>query len=300
MHKDRLQGILEEVKTCHRLYPEFSGVEELVRSLYREIQAFKPTPGPGKTVDFTTEEAAEALKAGTPFFGNPQLDKGELREMARVVCSKFVEEEPSLESAMRELDSYLGKDLLGSEENPWHIKDVRALISEIVEKTPVKEDLATLIVTLILPALFDDRYNLENVHRLDMTAWDKGNCPVCGVMPHYGLLKDKEGIRMLDCWLCGFRWVFPRLKCPYCLNTDQQDLGFFTVGTRESCRVHFCKKCNSYVKIFDLRSSISDDAFLPVHNMATLSYDLFALKEGFKPGSGLNWANEEEHNKSAN
>lgn len=298
-----LQEIFEEIKSCHQLYPEFESAQDLVSSLYKAKESFFKKYSESRTkaeITLTEKDVQERLSAGSPLIADPVADKKTFTELCKVVTAAIVKKEPSLKDPMKQLESFVAEYFAKDDKRTVSVKDMPALIAEIVEKTPLKPDLTTFIITFMLPSLFGDYYNLDNVENINAALWEKGNCPVCGTKPHYGLLKDKEGVRMLDCWLCGYQRVFPRIKCPYCLNTEQEHLGFFTVGTSEKCRVHFCKKCDSYVKIFDLRSSINEDAFLPVHNLATLSYDLFALKEGFKPGSGLLWVNEEEHNHSAN
>jgi formate dehydrogenase maturation protein FdhE len=298
-----LQEIFEEIKSCRQLYPEFENAQVLVTNLFKAKDTFfkKQLESRPKTeVTLTEEGVQEKLSAGSPLIADPVVDKKTFTEFCKVVAATIAKKEPSLKDAMTQLESFVTEYFARTAENTVSVRDMPDFIAELVKKTPLKPDLATFIITFMLPSLFGDYYNLDNLENINAALWEKGNCPVCGVEPHYGLLKDKEGVRMLECWLCGFQRVFPRIKCPYCLNTEQAHLGFFTVGDSERCRVHFCKKCDSYVKIFDLRSSINEDAFLPVHNLATLSYDLFALKEGFKPGSGLLWVNEEEHNHSAN
>ena len=298
-----LPEIFEEIKSCRQLYPEFENAQVLVRDLYKAKDSFfKKQPQSRKKAEVTlTEEGVQAkLSAGSPLIADPVVDKKTFIELCKVVSAVVTKKEPSLKEAMKQLESFVTDYFTRTAENTVSVQDMPSFISECAEKTSLKPDLLTFIITFMLPSLFGDYYNLDNVENINAAIWEKGNCPVCGVEPHYGLLKEKEGVRMLDCWLCGYQRVFPRIKCPYCLNTEQEHLGLFTVGDSERCRVHFCKKCDSYVKIFDLRSSINENAFLPVHNLATLSYDLFALKEGFKPGSGLLWVNEEEHNHSAN
>jgi FdhE protein len=300
LHKGRQQELNEEIKTCCRLYPEFAGAEPLVRSLYKAREPFTQKTSLPDPINLSAEEILHRLNAGSPLIDKPVVDKKAFLELFQALSPQFVKKEPSLKDALKELETYFKDYFALQEGETWSVSEWPDLIAGAVEKTPVQRDLATLIVTFILSSLFDLHYNLEQADGIDTDAWKRGSCPVCGTRPHYGLLKDKEGVRMLACWLCGFRWGFPRLKCPSCLNTDMEDLGLFTVEDNQSCRVHFCKKCRSYLKVFDLRDAVAEDTHLPVHNLATLSYDLHAAKEGFKAGSGLQWVNEEEQNQSAN
>jgi len=300
LHKGKQQELNEEIKTCCRLYPEFASAEPLVKSLYQAKESFAKKPLQPEPINLSAEEIQGRFAAGAPLVDKPAVDKKAFLELFRALSPQFVKKEPSLKESLKELETFFKDYFALQEGETWPVGDWPDLIAGAVEKTPVQRDLATLIVTFILSSLFDLQYNLEQTDDIDAAAWTQGGCPVCGVKPHYGLLKDKEGVRMLSCWLCGFRWVFSRLQCPYCLNKDMEDLGLFTVGDNQNCRVHFCKNCRSYLKVFDLRDAVAEDAYLPVHNLATLSYDLHAAKEGFKPGSGLQWVNEEEQNQSAN
>ena len=300
MHKRKLQDIIEEIKTCGRLYPEFAGAESLVSSLYRAKDSFDKKPSQPGPINLTAEEIREKLTAGSPLIDNPGVGKEAFLDLYRALTPQFVKQERGLKAALKELEAFFTGYFAESEGDSWPVKDMPDMVSRAVEHTPVREDLITLIVTFILSSLFELYYNLEEADNIDAAVWNQGNCPVCGVKPHYGLLKDKEGVRMLACWLCGFRWVFPRLMCPYCLNKDLDHLGFFTVESRESCRVNFCKKCSSYVKVFDLKEAVAEDVHLPVRNLATLLWDFYGKKEGFEPGSGLHWVNQEEQKQSAN
>ena len=130
---------------------------------------------------------------------------------------------------------------------------------------------------------------------LQTDLWKEGNCPLCGEKPHYGLLRPEDGAKELECWLCGTKWVHTRIKCPFCSNQEQEELGYFTVENREICRINFCQQCCQYYKIVDARKfNTSGDIALAIHNLASLSHDLLARQEGFAPGSGLEWVNPKE------
>ncbi len=151
----------------------------------------------------------------------------------------------------------------------------------------VPRDVATLLLWAIFSPFFS-RAREGILRSVDIDGWSEGSCPVCGARPHMARLRDEDGARILECWLCQAEWQFPRLKCPYCGNSDQNTLGFFYLDESSAMRVHFCKSCGSYIKVVDTRV-LKRAPILSVYNLATLNYDAVALSEGFKSGSGLIW-----------
>jgi len=114
-------------------------------------------------------------------------------------------------------------------------------------------------------------------------------CPRCQTKSHFGLLQKDEGYRQLECWLCGYQWMTERIRCPYCNEKSQKLLGFFEVEGIPGARVHFCKSCDQYVKVFDFREIEGFKPVVLLYHLATLTLDDIAVKEGFVPGSGLVW-----------
>jgi len=152
---------------------------------------------------------------------------------------------------------------------------------------PLARDLMTLVITLTLAALYR-RHMRAGRQAITPEVWGQGHCPVCEQNPHYGLL-TQDGARVLECWLCGSQWDFPRLKCVYCHHTEHDQLGYFTVESMDSCRLYFCRQCNQYIKIIDLQPYERQNTTLIMHHLVTLSCDLVATQEGFKAGSQLPW-----------
>lgn len=110
--------------------------------------------------------------------------------------------------------------------------------------------------------------------------WSEGYCPVCGKEPKIGQIREEIG-RFLFCNQCGFEWHFPRIKCPFCGNEEQQTLSYFTVEGDERYRVDVCNECKRYIKIVDFRES-KKDANMDVEDIATLHLDILANEEGYE------------------
>lgn len=88
---------------------------------------------------------------------------------------------------------------------------------------------------------------------LDLNQWMYGFCPVCGGVPYLACLKD-NGKRHLFCSLCGFKWPYKRLGCPYCGNTDPRRISFLEVRDG-AYRLYVCDACKGYLKAVDERKA---------------------------------------------
>ena len=116
--------------------------------------------------------------------------------------------------------------------------------------------------------------------RLD-GEWSKGYCPLCGKVPRIGELRTDEGRRFLYCAQCGIDWSYRRLTCPFCENSDQKTLAYFTAGDDESRRVDVCNECQRYIKTVDFRDS-GRKADLEVERIVTIHLDLLARRENYR------------------
>lgn len=111
-----------------------------------------------------------------------------------------------------------------------------------------------------------------------------GRCPVCGAEPFMAEFDRDDGRRRLACGLCGTRWRFARLKCPFCGNEDQKKLGFLEVEGLEGYRADVCELCRRYVKTVD-RRRISDPVSLDMAEALTAEIDEAAIEKGYGPGA---------------
>ncbi len=117
-----------------------------------------------------------------------------------------------------------------------------------------------------------------------------GCCPVCGAEPFMAELAKDDGARLLACGLCGTRWRFARLKCPFCGNDKQKELGFLEVdggagGEGElvdvkGCRVDVCEVCKRYIKTLDRRKN-EDEIDLETTEALTPGLDMAAIEKGY-------------------
>lgn len=293
MGKRQLPEWHKDLKRCTRLYEGFADAAPFFTSMYECVHAFfeNRTANPGPPVD--AEEAADRLRAGISLEVDVQLDAQDVADLLQGMSVVLAGSNPDLKGpagVLRERAHELAR------ESPGRIakRGVQELCDRLIADGDWEQDLATFIYTLAVSSFYR-RFSRETAGALRTDLWLEGRCPLCGEKPHYGVLRSDDGAKELECWLCGTRWVHTRIKCPYCGNEEQEDLGYFTVEGQETCRVNFCRRCHQYCKLIDGRKlKGGGQIFLEIHNLASLSYDVVARQEGFTPGSGLQWVNAEE------
>jgi hypothetical protein len=123
----------------------------------------------------------------------------------------------------------------------------------------------------------------ELLPMIGQEKWRRGYCPVCGGTPNFAYLESENGARWLCCPRCDAEWLFQRLECPFCGNTEQKELAFFT-GEEGLYRVYTCEACKGYLKAVDLRKS-SKDIAMPLEWIKTLDLDRQACERGYKAGA---------------
>lgn len=124
----------------------------------------------------------------------------------------------------------------------------------------------------------------QNIHRVadhlpEDDDWNLGVCPVCGSTPALGYLTD-DNKRHLICRLCRHDWVLRRVCCPYCNNTEPQQLGYFINEQEGEYRVYTCDNCHQYLKTIDL-GELARTFYPPLEDLITTHLDLQAQKLGY-------------------
>ena len=293
MGERNFNGYGKELEQCSLIYKGFSDSEPLIKLIYEAISAyFKENPlTPLPVIDL--EDSTDKIRAGESINLNPVLETAAVVELLKQMSEVLLKVNPRLKKTVshlkESLDCFLADFPTGVSK-----KDIYGLCDTLIKETVLEQDLATFLFSLMLSSFYRQHLQLSaEVLRTDL--WEGGGCPLCGEKPHFGMLRSEDGAKQLECWLCGTKWLHTRIKCPFCENEEQEDLGYFTAEDNEICRVNFCKSCCRYYKIFDARKLNSDgDLVLSIHNLATLDHDLLARKEGFTSGSVLEWVNENE------
>jgi|GEM_PF-1137174 len=121
---------------------------------------------------------------------------------------------------------------------------------------------------------------------VDISKWNCGYCPVCGHWPSLAHLSSEDGRRTLWCLHCTSMWMFPRVRCAFCLNKDHENLDILQPEGDDTHRVQACRACRRYIKEF--RSEIQPDcARYDAVYLGTLALDIAAEQEGYISESNL-------------
>lgn len=111
-------------------------------------------------------------------------------------------------------------------------------------------------------------------------------CPTCGGLPQlsYFALSGEAlvtGPRYLVCSRCSGAWIFSRMTCASCGESDGEKLPIFQESEEfPHVRVDGCRSCRKYLLTFDLRR---DARAVPiVDELAALPLDLYATSQGLR------------------
>ena len=168
------------------------------------------------------------------------------------------------------LEELFQKMVSGEEEGLYKLAENLKLNGEI---------LALLIRNSIRPII--EVYADQMKKYIDQEKWQKNYCPLCGSKPGMAELEKEKGKRLLSCSLCGQRWQYARLKCPYCGNDDHKELQYFYLEKdSRGYRIDVCKKCKKCIKTLD-RRQLGEDLIPLLEDVGTLHLDLVAQKEGY-------------------
>ena len=166
------------------------------------------------------------------------------------------------------------------------IKNNTASIRATVKKLAIHEEhLILLAASAIAPAVETGAQQLahylekENSDKDNITAWDKGFCPICGSLPQIGYIKE-NGERHLICGFCLHHFKTGRTGCALCRNREKDQQQYFYSDDEKEYRVDLCNHCKRYIKIIDLREL--ERPFYPqLELVATIHLDMKAIEQGY-------------------
>lgn len=143
-----------------------------------------------------------------------------------------------------------------------------------------QERLPVLISKLSLQPL--NRHIAEKYKTyIDQKLWLNGYCPICGGKPNIAEIKGEEGQKYLHCSFCSYEWLYKRLACPYCENTDHHTLSYFYAENEEHYRIDTCEKCKHYIKTVDSRK-LTEPVNLDIEDWCTIHLDFIAAGKGYQ------------------
>lgn len=118
--------------------------------------------------------------------------------------------------------------------------------------------------------------------------WVEPYCPVCGAWPAFAETRGIERGRYLRCGRCGAEWQTHVLSCPYCGNTDHQELASLVAENSAKSAIDACKRCLGYIKVFTtLQGSLPDKVVL--EDLGSVEMDLAAADQGYRRPKGIGY-----------
>jgi FdhE protein len=225
---------------------------------------------------FTLEKAREKMNAGVPLLRGEQVDfdRPSLHRRWDTICRHHGSDAARSLALAAKLDpaALLG-DVLAGRTRPEAVT-ARA---ESLGLDPALT--ATTLRLAAYPALARIAAQLADVRQA--VAWQEGFCPTCGSYPLLGEYRGLDQARVLRCGMCASGWEFPRLRCPFCGNSDHRTMGYFHVeGEENRFQTATCDQCRGYVKMASTLSALTQVQLL-VTDLATLHLDLAAGDRGF-------------------
>ncbi len=271
-----MENHLQKLRRAREKRPNYREILDLAeRMLIEKCRARDQLPSPSYPID--PLRAKKHAAEGIPYlrFSEPLFNSDQVEEVFSCLLQSFRELNPARHQSLKK----------AAEAENWKLDRVlgRLLQNQLSEKNleeelgPEGSFLFFFLVQSLKPVL--EKMADEWRPALKDFSWKQGFCPFCGGFAGMGEIRA-EGRRFLHCPLCRTEWEYPRLKCPYCQNEDQQQLTYFQVEEDIGNRVDVCLACRHYWKTVDSREMEGPLDF-EVEDYLTLHLDHLAQEEGY-------------------
>jgi FdhE protein len=253
--------------------PELAGTIDLYCALL-DVQD-RVEIEPGGALD--AQEAAARLDQGLPLLPPETVaaDGLILAELCDHIVSIMAERQPEHAKALAAARAWLSeeRERLGSHA-------VECLRGGDIGEGDQADLLALILDAALRPLLRARASSLATL--VNDAAWYRGYCPVCGGEPDFAALDRQGGRRRLLCSRCDSTWTFLRVGCPFCGNSDPQQLGHYP-SEDGAYRLNVCESCRRYIKTIDLRET-AGERMLEAERVLTVAMDLAAEEAGYQQG----------------
>ncbi|MBM4330814.1 MAG: formate dehydrogenase accessory protein FdhE [Deltaproteobacteria bacterium] len=268
---------LERLRRQKEKMPNYREVMELAEKILLEKQQVK-AQGSFPPLKMDPMKIRIQMEEGFPYLrpGETPLSSTRMEEYFLRMLNLLKEQNPAKHEALMKKISTRG---VGFEHFLHILLENRLAESGLSEEFGEEGSLLFFfIVQALKPTLEVQAENWRKEQK--EFAWNYGYCPFCGGLPGMGEIRGKEGKRVLHCSLCATEWDFPRMKCPYCQNEDQEKFTYFQVEGETEYRVDICLHCKRYLKTVDSRDR-DEVPDWEVEDYLTLHLDHLAQEEGY-------------------
>ncbi|MCZ7574335.1 MAG: formate dehydrogenase accessory protein FdhE [Ardenticatenaceae bacterium] len=263
--------VLEALARQREARPELQEVIDVhhaVLTVQMGVSVAEPPPAPD------TEAVQVAVEQGTPLLssGTVQVDWDDFTAVYNDICDVVADHRPELAGELAALRAVVGNG------HP----SIRPLITQYLAVEPPAindgdSDLLDFVLgSALRPFLWAQAAVLAPL--VDDRQWYRSRCPVCDGEPDLAALVE-EGQRRLLCSRCDTEWLYRRIGCPFCEDTDHRKLAYY-MGDNEAYRLYVCEACWHYLKTVDQRGRWQVLP-LPVERVLTVGMDVAAAAAGY-------------------
>ncbi len=271
--KKRVDTLVKE-RPSHKEILEF--FKDVVSEQYKIRSKVKITP-----VEIDERNLKVMIQEGLPLIDKRDLslDVASATRLFKRLCKVLTQNKKSSTVTTQIMEAIRSKDISLVELFKQAGAGNDRYITEESKKLKIKDEvLSFLIMNSIRPIL--EAYANEIKGHVSQETWWRGYCPICGSVPALAELKE-NGARFLICSLCGFKWRFKRLQCPFCENEDHEKLRYlYTEKEGRAYRVDICEKCKRYIKTIDIQQ-LGEEVIPLIEDISTLHLDIIAQNEGY-------------------
>lgn len=275
---------IDPMKRFLKQYPFLTEAERIHRLVGEAVGTPDPIQLPERAVNKTVTEKLPILQQETY---RSRMVRAVCR-MQEEVFARIAEAEvpPLMQESAREYLAVLKKLRKAAKEEfiiavLTQDKDAFAALCEqhVLNEGFIRSTIWRMIAELVPAALKDpDGWNPDR----DKPRFRENFCPVCGRRPVIAdLRKHREGrTRDLICGGCGTRWLFSRVGCVYCGNTNLEKMHTLEPTDSDLMRLDVCDECSSYIKTYRGPVDGSDADAIYRQDWASIHLDLLAEEQG--------------------
>ena len=272
--EERARQVMEALAQARTQNPELADFYEFHQKVFRLQHEAKVQIA--ATLEMLDQEVLRArVRQGLPQLSFAQLPL-EAKGFSRLATE--------IAQALGQYDPELAAGTDGLEEIDWLSLAGRRFEQGMVnegEEDPEEAEMGLVEVAVDLALQPYLEWAAEQVMpHVDQESWKRGCCPVCGGAPDFAALVEETGARHLVCSRCRSQWLYKRLQCPFCNNTDHTKLLYYP-SEDEVYRLYLCQVCKRYLKAIDLRQA-THRVVLAVEPLLTAAMDLAAQEQGYK------------------
>ncbi len=275
--EERARQVMETLEEARKQNPELADFYEFHQKVFRLQHEAKAQIA--ATLEMLDQEVLRArVRQGLPqlSFAQLPLEAEGFSRLATEIAQALVQYDPELAAGTDGLEEIDWLSLAGR-------RFEQGMANEGEEEAPeeAEKELVETAVDLALQPYLEWAAEQVMPH-VDQERWKRGYCPVCGGAPDFAALVEETGARHLLCSRCRSQWLYKRLQCPFCNNTDHTKLLYY-LSEDEVYRLYVCQVCKHYLKAIDLRKA-THRVVLAAEPLLTVAMDLAAQEQGYKAG----------------